>query len=256
MSGLLSLGTDRLVVLPNGFDPRVFARRDVDRASLYRRCARRSAARLVCPARKPGSVRYLPEDLSTLADGVVVLTVSRFTGVKRLPLLIEAFALARDRARTPTGLVIVGGHPGEWEGEHPADTIARLGVRGVFLAGWRDHAEVSEFLSAADLFALASVREQFGLVLVEAMACEMAVIAVDRFGPGEIIDDGETGWLVEPDDVEGLAGALIHAVDDPAERARRGALRATVAIEHYGWPKLAERLAGVLDASVAGPPRR
>ena len=119
-----------------------------------------------------GSVRYRAEDLAPLVDGVVVLTVSRFTAVKRLPLLIEAFAQARDRAQTPAGLVIVGGHPGEWEGEHPADTIARLGVRGVFLAGWHDHAEVSAFLSAADVFALASVREQFGLVLVEAMACE------------------------------------------------------------------------------------
>jgi glycosyltransferase involved in cell wall biosynthesis len=184
----------------------------------------------------------------------VVLTVSRFTAVKRLPLLVEAFARARDRARTPSGLVIVGGHPGEWEGEHPADTIARLGVRDVFLAGWRDHVEVSAFLSATDVFALASVREQFGLVLVEAMACEMPAVAVDRFGPGEIVADGETGWLVEPDDVGGLAAALLHAMDDPAERARRGARARAVAVERYGWPKLAERLAGVMDASVVGTP--
>ena len=73
------------------------------------------------------------------------------------------------------------------------------------------------------MFALASVREQFGLVLVEAIACEVPVVAVDRFGPGEIVADGETGWLVEPDDVDDLAGALLQAIDDPAERARRGA---------------------------------
>ena len=250
---LLGLDADRLVVLANGFDPRVFVRRDVDRASLFRD-ALVEAPRGWSAGQQAGSVRYLPDDVSTLVDGVVVLTVSRFTAVKRLPLLIEAFARARDRARTPTGLVIVGGHPGEWEAEHPADTIARLGVPGVFLAGWRDHVEVSAFLSAADVFALASVREQFGLVLVEAMACEMAVVAVDRFGPGEIVDDGETGWLVEPDDVGGLAAALLHAVDDPAERARRGAHARAVAVERYGWPKLAERLAGVLDASVIGTP--
>ncbi len=248
---LLSLDTDRLVVLPNGFDPRVFVRRDVDRASLLRD-ALVEAPRGWSPGKQAGSVRYLPEDVSTLVDGVVALTVSRFTAVKRLPLLIEAFVQARDRARTPTGLVIVGGHPGEWEEEHPADTIARLGVRGVFLTGWRDHVEVSAFLSVADVFALASVREQFGLVLVEAMACETAVVAVDRFGPGEIVDDGATGWLVEPDDVGGLAAALLHAIDDPAERARRGAHARAVAVERYGWPKLAERLAGVLDATVSG----
>jgi glycosyltransferase involved in cell wall biosynthesis len=197
-------------------------------------------------------VRYQPRDVLPLVDGVVVLTVSRFTAVKRLPLLIEAFAQVRDRARTPAGLVIVGGHPGEWEGEHPAETIARLDVRDVFLAGWYDHAEVPVFLSAADVFALASVREQFGLVLVEAMACEMPTVAVDSFGPGEIVADGETGRLVQPDNVGGLAAALLHAIDDPTERARRGARARAVAVERYGWPALAHRLGEVLDAAVAG----
>jgi glycosyltransferase involved in cell wall biosynthesis len=78
----------------------------------------------------------------------------------------------------------------------------------------------------------------------------MPVIAVNRFGPGEIVVDGETGWLVEPDDVDGLAGGLLHAIDDPVERARRGARGRAVAVERYGWPRLAERLAGVLESSV------
>jgi len=251
---LLGLEADRLVILPNGFDPHAFVRLDVDRLSFFRD-ALVEAPRGWRAGQHPGSVRYAAEDLLPLVDGVVVLTVSRFTAVKRLPLLIEAFAQAHDRARQPASLMIVGGHPGEWEGEHPADTTARLGVRGVFLAGWRDHLEVPSFLSVADVFALASVREQFGLVLVEAMACEVPVVAVDRFGPGEIVTDGETGWLVEPDDVGGLAAALLHAIDDPVERARRGARARAVAVERYGWPGVARRLADVLDAAVAGPRR-
>jgi glycosyltransferase involved in cell wall biosynthesis len=247
---VLGLDADRLVVLPNGFDPRVFVRRDVDRATLWRE-ALVEAPRGWRPDHDAGSVRYRAEDLSPIIEGVAVLTVSRFTAVKRLPLLIEAFAQARDRARAPAGLVIVGGHPGEWEDEHPAETIARLGVRGVFLAGWYDHAAVPAFLSAAELFALASVREQFGLVLVEAMACEVPPVAVDRFGPGEIVSDAETGWLVEPDDVSGLSAALLQAIDDPVERARRGARGRAVAVERYGWPALARRFAGVL-ADVVG----
>ena len=84
------------------------ARRDVDRASLFRD-ALVEAPRGWFAGQQAGSVRYRSEDLSPLVDGVVVLTVSRFTAVKRLPLLVEAFARARDRARTPSGLVIVGG---------------------------------------------------------------------------------------------------------------------------------------------------
>jgi glycosyltransferase involved in cell wall biosynthesis len=244
--GLLGLDADRVVVLPNGFDPRVFVRRDVDRSALWQQ-ALVEVPRGWRADQQVGSVRYRAEDLSAIVDGVVVLTVSRFTAVKRLPLLIEAFAQARDRARALAGLVIVGGHPGEWEGEHPADTIARLGVRDVFLTGWYDHVEVPAFLSASDVFALASVREQFGLVLVEAMACEVPTIAVDRFGPGEIITDAESGWLVEPDDVDGLAAALLEAIDDPAERARRGARGHDVAVERYGWPAITRRFADVLD---------
>ncbi len=248
---LLDIQANRLVVLPNGFDPRLFAEAQVDRAALFRH-ALVDAPRGWHGDQHPGSVQYRVEAIRPLVEGVAVLTVSRFTAVKRLPLLIEAFARARETARAPTGLVIVGGHPGEWEGEHPADTVRRLGVGDVFLAGWYDHAEVPSFLAAADVFALASVREQFGLVLVEAMACGVPPVAVDRFGPAEIVSDGETGWLVEPDDVESFALALGHAIDDPLERALRGARAQTVAVERYGWPRLAERLAGVLNV-VVGP---
>ncbi len=247
--GLLGLDGDRMVVLPNGFDPRVFVRGDVDRASLWQD-ALVEAPRGWRPDQRAGSVRYRAEDLAPIIDGVVVLTVSRFTAVKRLPLLIEAFAQARGRAQAPAGLVIVGGHPGEWEGEHPADTVARLGVGGVFLAGWYDHVEVPAFLSAADVFALASIREQFGLVLVEAMACEVPPVAIDRFGPAEIVADGETGWLVEPDDVGAFGAALLDAIDDPAERALRGIRGHAIAVERYGWQALAQRFADVLDDAV------
>jgi glycosyltransferase involved in cell wall biosynthesis len=249
---LLGIDTGRLVVLPNGFDPRTFVKRDIDRSALWHRVLV-DAPRGWRPGHGNGSVRYRVEDLLPLLEGASVLSVSRFTEVKRLPLLIEAFAHARDRARTPAGLVIVGGHPGEWEGEHPADTIARLDVRGVFLAGWHDHDELPSLLSAADVFALASVREQFGQVLVEAMACGVPPIAVDRLGPGEIIQNGETGWLVEPDDLDGLAGALLEAIDDPAERARRGALGRATAVERYAWPSIARRLADALEAAVRTP---
>ena len=107
----------------------------------------------------------------------MLLYTGRFTEVKRLPLLIEAFARARPRFRTRTALVLLGGYPGEWEGEHPIETIERLGLSDVFLAGWHSHEELPDFINAADLLVHASVKEQFGQVLVEAMACGLPVIA-------------------------------------------------------------------------------
>jgi glycosyltransferase involved in cell wall biosynthesis len=246
---LLGVDPDRFAVIPNGFDPAAFSPRAVDRAALWERVLVDSP-RGWLPGGLPGGIRYDPADLRPLREGVTVVSVSRFTEVKRIPLLIEAFARARATARTPAGLVLVGGHPGEWEGEHPAETIARLGVTDVFLAGWYDHDDLPDLLAAADLFALASVREQFGQVLVEAMASGVPPIAVDRFGPGEIVSAGETGWLVEPDDVDALAHALREAIDDPGERARRGTRARAEAAQRYGWPALAGRFAALLETVV------
>jgi glycosyltransferase involved in cell wall biosynthesis len=91
------------------------------------------------------------------------------------------------------------------------------------------------------------VREQFGQVLVEGMACGLPAIAVDNHGPAEIVHDGETGWLVEPDDLGGLAGALRAAALDPVERRRRGDNARVSVSARYAWPSLAGRVAAVFD---------
>ena len=90
------------------------------------------------------------------------------------------------------------------------------------------------------------------------MACGLPAVAVDRFGPGEIVEDGRTGWLVGPDDESALAQALCQAIDGPGERARRGALARETALARWSWPALADRLAEVLGevarAGVAARP--
>jgi glycosyltransferase involved in cell wall biosynthesis len=95
------------------------------------------------------------------------------------------------------------------------------------------------------------VREQFGQVLVEGMACGLPAIAVNAHGPAEIVEHGSTGWLVEPDDVGSLANAMVEAVNRPVERRRRGARAAEDARERFSWPALAEEVAGVYDAARA-----
>jgi glycosyltransferase involved in cell wall biosynthesis len=83
------------------------------------------------------------------------------------------------------------------------------------------------------------------------MACCLPAIAVGNHGPGEIVDDGETGWLVEPDDQHGMAEALLAAAADPGERRRRGHAAREVALARYAWPNLAGRVADVFDAAAA-----
>jgi glycosyltransferase involved in cell wall biosynthesis len=245
---LLGIGPEQCVLSPNGFDPERFDVLEVDRAAHWRHHLVESP-RGWAPGQEEGSVSYTEAEIAPLARGPVAIGVSRFTAVKRIGLLVRAWARAQHEGRLSddASLVLLGGYPGEWEGEHPADAITASGARNVFLAGWHGHDELPAFLSAADVNVLASVREQFGSVLVEGMACGLPPIAVDRFGPADIVTDGATGWLVDPDDEAALADALVEALGDPVERRRRGRRAWRDARERFSWPALAAELAGVFD---------
>ena len=245
---LLGVDPARCVVLPNGVDPERFDRVEVRRGDVWRRVLA-DAPRGWAPGEGEGSVGYPPAVAEGVAGGTVVLFLGRFTAVKRVGLLVRAWARAEPLFAEPASLVIVGGHPGEWEGEHPLEAVRATGAEHVHLAGWYTHDELPGLLAAADLLVLPSVREQFGAVIVEAMACGLPAVAVNRVGPAEIVQDGETGWLVEPDDEEGLAGALVDAVNGPGERRRRGAAAHAAVRERYAWPAIAGRLAEVLGAA-------
>jgi glycosyltransferase involved in cell wall biosynthesis len=236
---VLPLDADRFVLIPNGYDPENFTPRHIDHVQLWRRM-------LVDRPRgwAPDGSKVAYQDLSAFQnDSPVILYVGRYTEVKRIPLLIEAYERARPGFNRRAPLVLVGGFPGEWEGEHPLQAIERVGARDVFLAGWHEHHELPDILAATDVIVLPSVREQFGQVLVEGMACGLPAIAVDAHGPADIVEHGETGWLVEPDDVYGLANALVEAVNRPQERRRRGANAAEDVAERYAWPALAQDVA-------------
>ncbi|HEX8067984.1 MAG TPA: glycosyltransferase family 4 protein [Thermoleophilaceae bacterium] len=251
---LLGVEPDRVVWAPNGFEPDAFDRRPAtgeDRVALWRRWLVEEP-RGWDESGEPGSVAYGEADLDAFRGGPVLLYVGRYTEVKRIPLTIRAHARARERFGRRAPLVLLGGYPGEWEGEHPVETVRATGDEDVFLAGWRGHEDLPDGLNASDALVLASVHEQFGQVLVEAMACGLPVVAVDAHGPSTIVDDGETGWLVPPDDEDALCEALVEVVTRDGERRRRGEAAYRASRDRYSWPALVERLARVYDEVRAG----
>jgi len=145
---------------------------------------------------QPGTISYSDNDIEryfldqqTGEMLPVLLFVGRFLDFKRVPLLIRAYATAREAlGPNPPPLVIWGGYPGEWEGEHPHTVADSLGVDGVFFAGWRGHDDLATGFNCADVFVAPSVDEPFGQVYLEAMACGLPVIATDSGGPQTFVN--------------------------------------------------------------------
>ena len=245
---LLELPARSIMPLDGGVDLELFTRRRVDRRAFWRRVLVEHPQGWL-PGAEAGSLRYEAKDAERLAHGPALIYVGRFTAVKRLALLIESFGQAIKRTRAAASLVLVGGHPGEWEGEHPADTARRLDVPGVFLAGWYAHEDLPEFFSAADAVVLSSAREQFGQVLVEGMACGLPAVATRSLGPESIVEDGQTGWLV-PGEGGALSGALEQVIVGDSERERRGAAAQGAVRRRFSWSAVSDQLAKILEEAI------
>jgi N-acetyl-alpha-D-glucosaminyl L-malate synthase BshA len=143
---------------------------------------------------------------------LVLMHLSNFRPVKRITDAIEIFALVR--AKMPAKLVLIGDGPDRGAAEY---LVRKKKLqKEVFFLGKQD--QVYKFLSCADLFLLPSQLESFGLAALEAMACEVPVIATNVGGVPEVIEHNVDGFLVEPGDIKTAANYAI----DLLSRADRG----------------------------------
>jgi len=177
-----------------------------------------------------------------------VLYVGRITRQKGLPHLLSA---AR-HLEPGVQLVLCASAPDTpeigAEVEHAVESLrAERGGGVVWLQDMLPRSEVVQLLTHATAFCCPSVYEPLGIVNLEAMGCETAVVASDVGGIPEVVDDGLTGLLAhyDPDDVPGferaLAGALNALVRDPVRAAEMGRAGRARAVAHFGWPAVAER---------------
>jgi N-acetyl-alpha-D-glucosaminyl L-malate synthase BshA len=163
---------------------------------------------LDCPEHSRIDAAGLKERLIGDSDAKVVIHVSNFRPVKRVHAVVEVFA--RIWRKVPAHLLMVGDGP-------ELDLAARLAKdRGlesqVHFLGEQDR--VRPLLSIADVFLLPSDQESFGLAALEAMACEVPVVASRVGGLPEVIDHGRTGFLYPPADLDGMADSAVALLTD------------------------------------------
>jgi glycosyltransferase involved in cell wall biosynthesis len=263
-SELFGIEAGSIDVVPNGVDPQRFS---IDRRSAEERLALWRQWLVNDPhgwdeSARPGSVCYSAREVqrafhhrSTGVPLPVLLFVGRFLGFKRVPLLIRAYGQARAiLGPSAPPLVIWGGFPGEWEGEHPHTVAAPLDDNGIFFAGWRGHDELPAALNCADVLVAPSVDEPFGQVYLEAMASGLPVIATNSGGPPSFINTDPArpnGWLVTPDDPDDLAAAIVAATSDANERQRRGRRGRAIIERDFDWPRIARRFQEIYADTLA-----
>jgi starch synthase len=193
-----------------------------------------------------------------------VAFVGRITRQKGLPYLLRAVAKLPPEVQ----LILCAGSPDTPEILAEVEVLIaelRQGRDGVvWLAEQCPKAEIIALLSSATVFACPSVYEPLGIVNLEAMACELAVVATATGGIPEVVVDGGTGWLVpieqvadgsgtpvDPDRfVSDLAHALNEALSDP-ERARRfGRAGRRRAVEHFSWSSIGDQTMAVYESAL------
>ena len=143
----------------------------------------------------------------------LVVHMSNFRPVKRVESVVEVFA--RIAARVPARLLLVGDGPDLAKARDLARTLDiehRVEVLG-------EQDQVVPLLSVADLFLLPSLQESFGLAALEAMACEVPVVASRVGGLSEVIEHGRSGFLHALDDLDGMADSGVAVLTDHELRA-------------------------------------
>ncbi|MGL5866824.1 MAG: glycogen synthase [Dermatophilaceae bacterium] len=188
-------------------------------------------------------------------DRPSVVFVGRITRQKGLPYLLRAAAELPPEVQ----LVLLAGAPDTpeilAEVEHLIGELRATRDGVVWVPQMLPRRDVIAVLSSATVFVCPSVYEPLGIVNLEAMACELPVVATATGGIPEVVVDGETGWLVPIDQVTDgtgapvdpgrfvadLGAALAEAVSDPARAARLGRAGRARAVKSFSWARIGEQ---------------
>lgn len=193
--------------------------------------------------RKPSNTlrqQYHIED-----DEKVIVHVSNFRPVKRIQDVIHSFELIQKEVKSK--LLLIGDGP---ELTIACRLVKELGLEGkVLFLGSQKH--VAEILSISDLFLLLSEKESFGLVALEAMACEVPVIGTNVGGIPEVIVDNETGFIVELGNIEMVAEKAILLLQDDEKHSMMSEMAANRVRDYFSSKQIVEHYEKIYEKTLS-----
>jgi glycosyltransferase involved in cell wall biosynthesis len=197
--------------------------------------------------------RFRPPRRRPVPAVATIVCVARMEYVKNHDMLFQALKRLGERGLA-WRLQLIGG--GELKPEYQA-LCERLGIADrVEFLGYRD--DIPELLARADVSVLTSIKEGVPRAILESMAMGLPVVATRIPGNVDAVRDGETGFLVEVDDVEALAESLGRLIADPGLRARLGARGREIVLQEFDENRIIDALSHIyrsllLKKGIVGP---
>jgi glycosyltransferase involved in cell wall biosynthesis len=177
-------------------------------------------------------------------EGPTILFVGRLHQRKGVDVLLRA--MPRVLEHMPDARLLVAG-----SGEREAQLNAlreELGLGdAVEFLGFVPDEDLPDLYASATVFTMPSLYEGFGIVMIEAMASSVPVVAFATGGAPEVIEDGVNGYLADPDT---LAARLVETLEDPARAASMGRRGRELVEERYSWRAVAQRTMAVYQEVV------
>jgi len=186
----------------------------------------------------------LRQELHIPPGALVFAIVGRVAPGKGHEALFKALAQIKDRMPDFRLLIVGEDAPLKGSGSYVAylrEKMYTLGLsQQVIFTGAR--ADIPTVLAACDLYTMPALDEGFCLAILEAMAMKKAVIAANQGGPREIVEQGRSGLLSVPDDIEQLADNILTLVNDPVLRKRMGEYGRKRVEEYFNPQRLANEV--------------
>ena len=191
---------------------------------------------------------FSPSECKPEKDLFTVGFIKSLNRIYDVPLLLHSFALVLSKLNNKVILKIYGDGPLRSEME---ELSRNLGIgNSVYFMGRIANEKVPNILNEMDVFINSSLQESFGVNILEAMACEIPVIATDCVGPREIIQDGISGIILQDRKPETMANAIISLLNDKELRRRIGKAGRKRVLEKYNWEYNLKELEASLESII------
>lgn len=215
-----SMGKDRIVLMHNGYDERLFYPRNVTRKEVL--------ARYGIDHEPPALVSF----------------VGKLAHFKGIDVLMRAAVLYEKKI--PGAITLIVGQ-GQLRGELEAQVKA-LGLNGVHFLGHQTQDAVADIYSVADVSTVPSRQEPFGLVAIEALACGTPVVGTNGGGLPDFIDD-RVGKLVPLEDATALGETIAHEIQSSSKKTK-GPYAAAYAREGFSWRVPVAKMLAIFEEAI------